>query len=114
MLETEGLTPSFFEQNILNIKIMHWNILADKLAINFDKVPKDFLKWEYRFELIKQHIKSVNPDVVGLSEVDVPPIYDTIQAFMHKLGYDDYFVPKQNNISGSAIFYKRDKLVCLT
>jgi mRNA deadenylase 3'-5' endonuclease subunit Ccr4 len=53
MLETEGLTPSFFEQNILNIKIMHWNILADKLAINFDKVPKDFLKWEYRFELIK-------------------------------------------------------------
>lgn len=54
---------------------MHWNILADKLATNFPKVPKDFLKMEYRFELIKQHIKLVNPDVVGLSEVDVPPVY---------------------------------------
>ena len=33
---------------------------------------------------------------------------------MNKLGYDDYFVPKPNNISGSAIFWKRDKLACLS
>jgi mRNA deadenylase 3'-5' endonuclease subunit Ccr4 len=61
---------------------MHWNILADKLADSFDKVPKDFLKWEYRFDLIKKHIKQVNPDVVGLSEVDVLPLYREIAEFM--------------------------------
>lgn len=94
---------------------MHWNILADKLAHGtFEKVPKDYVKWEYRFELIKQHINNVNPDAIGLSEVDVEPIYNQIQSFMNKLGYDDYFVPKPNNISGSAIFWKRDKLACLT
>ena len=62
---------------------------------------------------MKQHIKSVNPDVIGLSEVDVPPLYHQIQSFMNKLGYCDFFVQKPNNISGSAIFYKRNKFMCL-
>lgn len=55
----------------------------------------------------------MDPDVVGLSEVDVPPLYQEIQAFMRKEGYADYFVEKPSNLSGSAIFYKRDKFVCL-
>ena len=32
---------------------------------------------------------------------------------MQKLGYNDYFVEKSNGISGSAIFYKKEKFVCL-
>lgn len=32
---------------------------------------------------------------------------------MHKQGYNDYFVEKPNGVSGSAIFYRRDKFVCL-
>ena len=98
----------------LSVKMMHWNILADSLAHeSFSKVPKDYLKWEYRFELMKQHIKSVNPDVIGLSEVDVLPLYREIAEWFNKQGYADYFVEKPNGISGSAIFYKKDKFVCL-
>lgn len=70
---------------------MHWNILADKLSDAFPKVPIMYLKWEYRFRLIIQHIKEVDPDCVGLSELDVLPLYKEIAAAMYKLGYSDYF-----------------------
>ena len=91
---------------------MHWNILADKLAYgSFSKVPNHFLNWNYRFNLIQQHIKQVGPDIVGLSELDVIPRYNEVATFMNKLGYNDYFVEKFNNgPSGSGIFYKKDKL----
>ena len=59
----------------IDLKVLHWNILANKLADAFDKVPRDYLKWSYRFNLIKQHLLSVDADVVGLSEVDVMPLY---------------------------------------
>jgi mRNA deadenylase 3'-5' endonuclease subunit Ccr4 len=97
----------------MSIKFLHWNVLADKLANSFPKVPKDFLRWEYRFELMKQHIRSVDPDVIGLSEVDVMPLYRQLQEFMSSQGYADFFVEKSNGISGSAIFYKKEKFVCL-
>ena len=97
----------------LNITFMHWNILANKLADAFPKVPQEFLAWDYRFNLIIQHIEHINPDCIGLSEVDLYPIYKDIAYAMQKLGYTDYFVEKSNGISGSAIFYKKDKFVCL-
>lgn len=93
---------------------MHWNVLADKLAFDsFDKVPEKFLKWQYRFPLIIQHIKEIDADIVGLSEVDIQPLYDEYRYEMAKLGYLDYFVEKKNKISGSAIFYKKEKFECL-
>lgn len=88
--------------------MLHWNVLADKLSNNFPKVPEQYLHWEYRFEMIKQHIIQVDPDVFGLSELDLPPLYaDVVDAFS-KLGYHNKFVPKSNLVSGSAIFYKKD------
>lgn len=42
-------------QNINNtVKFMHWNILADKLSQNFDKVPNKYLDWKYRWKMIQQ------------------------------------------------------------
>ena len=32
---------------------------------------------------------------------------------MKKLGYDGYFIEKSNGISGSAIFWKSNKIECL-
>ena len=55
----------------------------------------------------------VDPDIMGLSEVDVNPLFKEIQSSFNKMGYSDYFVEKKSGISGSAIFYKRDKLACL-
>ena len=36
------------------------------------------------------------------------PIYADISEAFAKMGYSNYFVPKPNKISGSAIFYKKD------
>ena len=92
---------------------MHWNILADKLSDAFPKVSPEFLKWEYRLNLILKHIEYLNPDCIGLSELDVYPIYKDVANGLQKLGYNDYFIEKSNGISGSGIFYKKNKFVCL-
>ena len=95
---------------------MHWNILADKLTQGthgFPKVPEEYLRWPYRLNLIKQHIKQIDPDVIGLSEVDVLPLYRDVADTLSKMGYADFFKEKPNRQSGSAIFYKRDKFACL-
>jgi len=98
----------------MEIKLMHWNILADKLAYgSFPLVEERYLKWEFRFSLILQQIKQMDPDCIGLSEVDVMPHYKRIAEAMSSLGYQDYFVEKSNGVSGSAIFFKRDKFICL-
>ena len=34
-------------------RFMHWNILADKLTQNFDRVPNKFLDWQYRWKMMK-------------------------------------------------------------
>ena len=82
---------------ILDLTVMHWNMLADKLADDyFPKVPEDYLRWSHRFPLILQQIKSVDPDVVGLSEVDCFPLYDEVRVAMYELGYLDYFYEKSN------------------
>ena len=98
----------------ISIKFMHWNILADTHAHDsFPKVPHQYLKWEYRFELLKQHIARMDPDCLGLSEVDVLPLYKALADALAKMGYADYFVEKSSGRTGSAIFYKKDKFICL-
>lgn len=63
--------------------------------------------------MIKKHIKDVDPDVFGLSEVDCLPMYRSIADAFAMMGYQDFFVEKSNGISGSAIFYKKSKFICL-
>jgi len=41
------------EEKTVQITFLHWNVLADKLVDSFPKVPKKFLEWDYRFNLMK-------------------------------------------------------------
>jgi hypothetical protein len=50
----------------------------------------------------------VNPNVFGLSELDLLPIYADVSEAFNKLGYQNYFVAKSNKKTGSAIFYKKE------
>ena len=34
-------------------KFLHWNILADKLTQNFDRVPAKFLDWKFRWKMMQ-------------------------------------------------------------
>jgi len=42
-------------ENMVCLKLMHWNILAQRLADNFDKIPDDspILYYKNRIELMK-------------------------------------------------------------
>lgn len=37
---------------ILEITVLHWNVLADFLAYDFEKCPEEYLKWDFRFPMI--------------------------------------------------------------
>lgn len=51
--------------------------------------------------------------MIGLSEVDIPPLYGQLCSEMQKLGYSDYFVAKDGGNHGSAIFFKSSLFECL-
>ena len=97
------------EQTKNRVSFMHWNILADKLTGNLDKVPSQYLEWDFRWKLMQQQIDQARPDFIGLSEVDR---YDQIKDYMESKGYRGYLGMKSNGISGSAIFWRADKYLC--
>lgn len=60
-----------------------------------------------------QHITHLNPDCLGLSEIDAP-MHKAIADALKTIGYNDYFSDKKNPImGGSAIYFKKDKFACL-
>ena len=62
------------------------------------------MNWEHRKPLILQHITNLNPDVMGISDLDIDLIKDELEAF----GYSIY----SNALT--SIFFKKDKFVCVT
>ena len=95
---------------------MHWNILAQRLAESFDKIPNDspILYYKNRLSLFKQHFEALDPDIIGLSEVDaisgdnIETLLELLKI-MKNLGYAHYYHEKSNHMTASAIFYKADK-----
>ena len=59
-------------KNSVVLKLAHWNMLAQKLADNFDNMRENcpMIKIENRVRLMKQHIEQLGADVIGMSEVD--------------------------------------------
>jgi len=67
---------------ILDLNIAHWTLDQIGLADQYD----DYMKWEHREPLIIQHITSLDPDVMGISDFDI----SLIQKKLEKLGYTIY------------------------
>lgn len=76
---------------------MHYNLIDDKTVAH---------------SAIVQYIVDADPDVVGLSEVDVHPLYQDLKSSMSALGYLDHCVTGADQSSCSVIFYKQAKLLC--
>lgn len=112
-------------------RLAHWNVLAQKLTNKFiyPQVKEEWLDWSHRFPLIKQHLRELNADVLGLSELDTLhkelELYaqanqvgrrahvDIVQFLSDELGYDSYILEKDSGLCASSIFFKRDKFKCL-
>lgn len=67
------------------------------------------MEWSYRWKMIQQQILQVDPDFIGLSEVDKFP---EIRDWLEDQGYKGFLGMKPNGISGSAIFWKTSKYLC--
>jgi len=97
------------------IRIMHWNLLADKLAYpDFKKggfgCPFELLDWEHeRKDKVIAEIICYNPDVLVLVELDH---YEDIRLVLQEdFGYQSVWKKKNNNFytDGTGIFWKNDK-----
>lgn len=90
----------------------------------FPTVPAEYLKWSHRFRLIKEHIREVNADIIGLVELDSKirthflsdelneqgkqALQDMLD-FLTEEGYKGHTHDKMNGACGLGIFYKADK-----
>ena len=68
--------------------------------------------WDYRRDLLRQRISSVNADIVCLQEVS-PLSFDDDFAFMNELGYDGKEMFKKGRFR-PATFYKRSRVALIT
>jgi len=103
-------------------RIMHWNILADKLSgytealSNPDKVfasPRECLPWPYRRWRVLEEIAIYNPDIITLVELDRS---DDLMKDLAPLGYDLVYLEKdfrnkekKEANDGTGIFWKTSK-----
>lgn len=54
------------------IKVLHWNILAQRLCDSFDLMSDDapMLVFDNRLRLMREHLLNVDADIVGMTETD--------------------------------------------
>ena len=87
---------------------MYWPFLNADTDDHARNQLEHISSWEYRRDLLRQRIVSVDADVVCLQEVS-PLSFDTDFHFMEELGYDGTMFKKGR--FRPATFYKRSRLV---
>lgn len=99
-----------------SIRLVHWNILAQRLADNFDKINDQapMIQFDNRLRLMKEHLYDIEADLVGMAEVDAlsgrnPECFLQLVTMMSELGYTHQYFDKSNAMSASAVFYKAEK-----
>jgi len=116
------------------IRVMHWNILADGLSgsglslmegykTSLKKQfasPKECLKWDYRLWLILEEIAHYDPDIITLVELDRHhstianaeeyggKVEESLQYWLQGLGYDMAYEGKKTGLAyhGTGFFWK--------
>jgi len=102
------------------VRVMHWNILADKLAYG-DQAKDGFgceaegqkalLSWnDFRLPRILSEIERQNPDLICLVELDHYP--DLIKA-LEPLGYEGTWMKKNRAFyaDGTGLFWKTERFI---
>jgi len=104
------------------IRVMHWNILADKLAYgDFNKDgfaceaegQKELLSWsDFRLPRILAEIKRQNPDLICLVELDH---YEDLIKALEPLGYTGTWMKKNRAFyeDGSGLFWKTKRFTAV-
>jgi len=111
LCKTRAFFGKQFETRCINqIRLMHWNILANSLAgcaegdrYSFD-VPPECLPWNFRRWRILEEIAIYNPDIITLVELDEG---EDLLKDLAPLGYEMRFAKKTGDSKdGTGIFWK--------
>lgn len=101
-------------------RVVSYNLLADIYADSqysqdslYPYCKGRFLSFDYRKLLILKEIIGYNGDLLFLQEVDKIFIQTGIGPILDNIGYDSYFLCKEQMVEGLAIFYRRSKFNCL-
>lgn len=98
------------------IRIMFWNCLSNELAtkpfngkIPFPNTDQSILDWNYRFPLIIDEIRRVEPDILCLAEIDTNDYTNSFQKVFLELGYNSIHKNKVERNDGVCIAWKINK-----
>ena len=95
----------------MTFSIMHWNVLNDFYCTpqRYPKIKSDYLKSEYRKNLIAKEIFAHNADIVCLSEInkDDLTLYESILG--EKQGYLSIYTEKLDGVDGLLFCFKKKK-----
>ena len=61
--------------------------------------------------MIKEHIKSINPDVIGLCDLDAGHKFTFLEKAMKEMGFDCFSKFNSQAELGVAIFYKSSRFI---
>lgn len=56
-----------------NFSVLTWNILAQKMKLGHMYTPREHMLWAYRRASLQYHLKTLNPDVIFLQELQCKP-----------------------------------------
>lgn len=105
-------TVSVPDSNIFTL--MSYNILAQQYinsqAFLYSHHNQRKLEWQIRFNLLKQEIDTISPDILCLQEVQQCHLIE-ITTHFQKLGYHTELYKKRTGLQldGCTIFFKKDK-----
>lgn len=88
------------------VTFAQFNCLAKSLEDWFD-VDEKFKSWEHRSPLILKEILQINPDVIGLEEVDQPEFF---KENLYNHGFDGIFFYPEGKKIATALFWKIEKI----
>lgn len=61
--------------------------------------------------MIQEHIKSINPDVIGLCDLDAGQKFTFLEKAMKRMGFDCFSKFNGHAELGVAIFFKTSKFI---
>ena len=97
--------------------VMSYNVLADELMQRHSNlynisIEDDVMRWDTRFERLKQEIIHYDCDILCCQEVQEIHFHSHFRPSLNQMGFEAVYKKRTGDKSdGCAIFYKIDKVI---
>ena len=97
-------------KSAFSVRLLHWNVLAQRLCDDWEKVDPECLTWEYRKSLFRQEFEKKGSDqglfwdIICLAECD-----QHAELFSDSTQWVGEYRKKNSPTGGSAIYANAEK-----